>query len=267
LVPIKPSGRRPPVFLIHGDGLNVLAFQHLLPLFPEDQPLYGLQVKGLDGKALPPDTIAAIAADYLKDIRTVQPQGPYYLGGYSFGGLVAYEMAHQLLAQEESLGLLAMLDTNISNEDFYCPKQNTMWGKVKRQFPKLLFNLKNLWQQPAATWSYQQFILGQRFQQWKGKNALVETEDVDHEDKILARITAAYKTYRLQPLAHDMVIFRCQERFYYINDPHYLGWKKFVKGKISVLDVPGDHRSFLLPPQAAYFAQALLSVLPSNAQP
>jgi aspartate racemase len=111
LVPIQPRGDRTPFFCVHGIGGTVLRFRELATVMGTIRPFYGLQAIGLDGGRPCPDTIEQIAAAYLTDVRRAQPRGPYLLGGYSFGGFVAVEMARQLRAAGETVALLAMLDT------------------------------------------------------------------------------------------------------------------------------------------------------------
>jgi acyl carrier protein len=111
LVPIQPSGSKPPLFCIHGGGGAVMVYRELALVLGTDQPVYGLQAQGLDGNQPCLTSVEDMAAHYMKEIRAVQPNGPYFLGGLSFGGTVAYEMAQQLCAQGEEVGLLFLFDT------------------------------------------------------------------------------------------------------------------------------------------------------------
>ncbi len=111
LVPIQPNGSKTPLFLVHGAGGNVLLYRALAKRLEPDYPLYGLQSQGLDGQSKPLQTIEEMADRYLQEIRTVQPTGPYLLGGYCLGGTVAYEMAQRLVAGGEKVAMVAMLDT------------------------------------------------------------------------------------------------------------------------------------------------------------
>jgi phthiocerol/phenolphthiocerol synthesis type-I polyketide synthase E len=111
LVAIQNSGSRPPFFCIHGAGGNVLIYRELSENLGSDQPFYGLQSQGLDGSYPPLTRIEDMAALYVKAIRRRQPHGPYLLGGYCGGGLIAFEVAQQLQSQGEEIALLALLDT------------------------------------------------------------------------------------------------------------------------------------------------------------
>ena len=111
LVPIQPLGSKRPLFFVHGAGGTVIIYRDLVRHLGTDQPVYGLQAQGLDGKQSCLTSVEDMASHYLEAIRTIQPEGPYLLGGLSFGGTVAFEMARQLQAKGEEVALLALLDT------------------------------------------------------------------------------------------------------------------------------------------------------------
>jgi acetoacetyl-CoA synthetase len=107
---IKSGTANPPAILAHGlDGLA--SFSKLAKQIRTDHPIYGIQAKGVDGLEAPYDRVEDMAASYLDSLRELQPNGPYFLIGYSFGGLVALEMAQQLSANQENVALLALVDT------------------------------------------------------------------------------------------------------------------------------------------------------------
>ncbi|MCG1042949.1 amino acid adenylation domain-containing protein [Mycetohabitans sp. B8] len=130
LLPIQPHGARPALFCVHPvTGLS-WHYRGLVSHLEADQPVYGLQARGLDGGSLPAVTIEAMAIDYIQQIRRIQPRGPYYLLGWSFGGKVVHSMATQLEQQGERVALLAVLDatpdyvqrdnkSKITEDDFY----------------------------------------------------------------------------------------------------------------------------------------------------
>ena len=106
LIAIQPDGRRPPFFWIHGDWSNAVVSRYL----GADQPLYGLEHQAEDGRPARYTEVGSITKHYLDQVRTVCPHGPYFLGGFSFGALLAFEMAQQLRSAGEEVGLLFMLD-------------------------------------------------------------------------------------------------------------------------------------------------------------
>ncbi|MYT77483.1 non-ribosomal peptide synthase domain TIGR01720/amino acid adenylation domain-containing protein [Streptomyces sp. MnatMP-M77] len=111
LLPLREEGSRPPLFCVHPAAGIAWSYAGLTGPLGTDQPLYGLQARGLDGSRVLPGSIAEMATDYVTQIRTVQPTGPYHLLGWSFGGVVAHEMAVQLQRMGEEVGLLAVLDS------------------------------------------------------------------------------------------------------------------------------------------------------------
>ncbi|GAB4262774.1 MAG: type I polyketide synthase [Candidatus Promineifilaceae bacterium] len=111
LVAIQPKGTKRPFFCVHGGFGNVLNFYDLTRYLGPDQPFYGLQAYGVDGKKPPLRSIPKMAARYIEAMRQVQPEGPYFMGGFSMGGEVAFEMAQQLTAAGEEVGLVVLLDT------------------------------------------------------------------------------------------------------------------------------------------------------------
>ena len=112
LVPMQPEGSRPPVFLIHAVGGNVLNYLPLLRPLPPDQPVYGLQARGVDGVLPTYSSVEEMASHYIAEIRSVQSSGPYFLGGASFGGNVAFEIAQQLIKQGDEVAFLALFDSS-----------------------------------------------------------------------------------------------------------------------------------------------------------
>ena len=110
LVLLKPGAENPPVFIAHGLGGSVMDFFQPVRHIATDHPIYGMQVRGIDGLDEPLEHIEDMAEFYLDAIKKLQPRGPYILVGYSLGGLVVLEMAQRLLARAEKVALLAMLD-------------------------------------------------------------------------------------------------------------------------------------------------------------
>ena len=139
LVRIQTEGVRPPFFCIHGGGGNVLIYRALSKHLGNDQPFYGLQSQGLDGGQPLLARVEEMAELYVREIRRVQPTGPYYLGGYCMGGTVALEMAQQLLARGEKVGLLAMFDT----ANWSAVRKNGFAEKIVYQAERIMFHFLN----------------------------------------------------------------------------------------------------------------------------
>jgi thioesterase domain-containing protein/acyl carrier protein len=113
VVTFNNKGDLPPFFCVSGLGGNPMIFLQLSKLLGKNQPFYALQFRGVDGIMTPHNCVEDMATEFMRDIRKVQPEGPYYLGGYSFGGLVAYEMIQHLTKGGEPVGGLVLIDTFI----------------------------------------------------------------------------------------------------------------------------------------------------------
>jgi len=111
LVAIQPSGTKPPLFLVHGAGGNILIYRDLARRLGPDQPVYGLQSRGLDGRQGVLESIEEMAAHYLQEILALRKDGPYLLGGYCLGGSIALEMAQQLHRRGRDVAFLAFMET------------------------------------------------------------------------------------------------------------------------------------------------------------
>jgi thioesterase domain-containing protein len=123
LVPLKPDGTKPPLFFVHAIGGTVTPYFELASLLDADQPFYALEHPGLSG-----DTsgrgVSELAASYLAAIQEVQPAGPYHLGGWSFGGVVAAEMAGQLRDRGEEVAIVLVIDSGLE-ETLSSPDQDS----------------------------------------------------------------------------------------------------------------------------------------------
>lgn len=128
-----PVAGATPLFMVAGMFGNVLNLSHLAHLLGEDRPFYAIQARGLYGDASPHETFEDMAADYLVEIRRVQPSGPYLLGGFSGGGITAYEIARQLLDAGEQVSLVIMLDTPLpQNLPLSLPDRLAMFAQSLR---------------------------------------------------------------------------------------------------------------------------------------
>ncbi len=155
LVAVRAGGSQPPLFLVPPAYGTALSFIKLAGYLDPDQPIYAFDPVGLNGIETPLDTIEAMAAHYINEIRTFQPAGPYRIGGKCMGGQVAFEMTHQLLAQGSKVEALLLLDSS-------APANGPSWErnrskhaltyywqrlKVRLATRTLLFALKCKWQQ------------------------------------------------------------------------------------------------------------------------
>src|SRR2546425_6293135 len=150
LVMIHPGGARIPFFCVHAAGGNVLEYHELARMLGPDQPFYGLQAKGLSGEEQPHTSITEMAAHYLREMREVQPEGPYLLGGRSSGGTIAFEMACQLAAEGQKVAMLALLDTYPAGYFKLLPGSGSLRQRASRYGRKLQSHAVNLGQLGSA---------------------------------------------------------------------------------------------------------------------
>jgi thioesterase domain-containing protein len=110
LVPIKEGGNRPPFYMVHGGAGHVFNYQKLADYLAKDQPFYGVQPPDWTGYRVEPPRVEDLARQYVDEIRQFQPEGPYYLGGFCFGGMVVYEVARLLQKEGQEVALLALIE-------------------------------------------------------------------------------------------------------------------------------------------------------------
>ncbi len=123
LIPIQPNGDRTPLFCIHPVGGSIFCYQKLAHYLSEAQPLYGLQSLGINGEQEPLTSIEEMSTRYIEALQTVQPQGPYQLAGWSMGGVIALEMAQQLIARGEKIASFIIIDAFLPQADKGMPKE------------------------------------------------------------------------------------------------------------------------------------------------
>jgi len=245
VIPIKKTGTKRPIFLVHAGGLNILLYKTLSQYLDEDQPLYGLQGLGLDGDLSHLNTIASIAGRYLSEVLEHEPNGPYIIMGYSFGGIIAYEMARQLIESGKEVQILGMLDTYAKMQS-PVGKSEQYSKKILRQLKKAVFFGKSFLQRPIQTLTYQKLVLKRKLD----KNFVEPEEEqiYDFGPEVIKAYDNAYDNYVMFPLDIAIDLFRVKERIYYLDDPRFLGWKKYALKGVQIHEIPGDHRTFLKPP-------------------
>lgn len=260
IVPIRPDGNRPPFFCVHGIDGGVLYFRDLARHLDAAQPFYGIQAIGLDGREAPSIRIEDMAARYIREIRKVQPTGPYLLGGYSFGGWVAHAMACQLRDAKEEVALLALIDTYFANGRLGVPLQYQMaWARqsetpvavaptAHRVLPRELLNGLRLSCFSAA------LRLGVARPQLNARLRRYPTEAHG----------IALRRYRPRPYDGDAVLFHARS---VTPAPHaaYDGWERLIGGTLRMRPVAGSHYDMMYEPNVTALARALAAHLPATA--
>ncbi|MBL8859732.1 MAG: SDR family NAD(P)-dependent oxidoreductase [Planctomycetes bacterium] len=255
---------RLPFFLVAGMFGNVLNLRHLAHLVGGERPFYGIQARGLYGEDAPHETFEEMAAAYLAEVREVQPQGPYHLGGFSGGGIAAFEMARQLLAAGEEIASLVMLDTPL-------PKRPAL-----RMGEKMQIHVQRARKQGFAY--FPNWVKGRV--QWKREQEAeaAETERENestpmfHSRRIQAAFNRALELYDVKHTPVSIALFRPKLDVAYVLGKGRLanvhrellfpdnGWTPVVD-RITVHEVPGDHDSMVLEPNVRVLAQRLRRAL------
>ena len=269
LVPLRETGDRAPLFLVHGGGGNVLNFRDLAEALEPGQPMYALQAEGLDHEDLPQDRVEDTAAKYVAEVQAVQPHGPYYLGGYSYGGMIAWEMARQLRAAGEAVDLLALIES-------YAPgHQATIAFRSHWYRQRTRMHLQRLRELRLADWGP---YLSRRYRtmrwriaadlrtrlwqaRYRGYRLLrrpVPTSLVDHMEVALY----AAKRYEPRLYAGQPVLFVARDRGVEGAADAQFGWGGLSSTPIVVCYVPGDHHSLLEAPHVRGLAEELRARLP-----
>lgn len=262
LVTIQPEGSRPPLFCFHGAGGNVLIYRDLVRHLGANQPVYGLQAQGLDGSLPPLTTVEDMAALYVREIRRVQAQGPYFLGGYCGGGTLAYEAAQQLHAAGDRVALLALFDTmNWSKIPI------TLWSKSTYTCQRIVFHTASFLSLDVHGMSKflqeKVEILRSRIPVWRGMLLAKLSPDpasLGSSALILGRIwqtnDAACWRYVPKPYSGTVTDFRPSTQ-YRIFDKPQLKWDQLAEGGQDVVVLPVYPASMLLEPFVEHLALAL----------
>jgi len=270
LVPIKPKGSKMPLYIVHGAGLNVLLFNALAMNMDEEQPVYGLQARGLNGVDEPLDVMEEIAANYISEILAQNPTGPYALAGYSLGGTIAYEMAHQLKSMGKEVKMLAVFDTYAKQSDKYDPMLLRVLNSAGLFIMKFLYSFVLFAQDPKRTIEYKSTVIKRRIIRlyWKLKGKEEKREGFFAYDNEIDEASAkAKRNYDQKPLAITVDLFRAKKKTFYMADFKYLGWRKFALEGVNVHDIPGEHNTIFAPPNDEQFAIVLQQCLDRVAAP
>jgi amino acid adenylation domain-containing protein len=264
LVPIQTGGSKPPLFGVHDVRGQVLLFAALSTHFGPEQPVYGLQPRGIAPGQGPFITIEELAAQYVREVRSVQPAGPYRLAGPCFGGVVAFEMARQLESAGERVDFLALIDAFAS-----APIDTPGAGAVLHHMGRrLALNARLLARQNGARMPSYFLERGQTVKRrisyrfWVWRRRLFRAGRLLEPDAFEPAGYYAIKSYRPGLYGGGAVLFRARERSPLDQDPK-AGWARVIRGQIDVCEIPGDHLEMLSHPNRSILALELARRLDS----
>lgn len=274
LVPIQPLGSRPPFYCVHGYGGDVVGYRELANLLGTEQPFYGLQARGLNDADEPHRDIIEMAADYVTAIRKLQPEGPYYMGGYCYGGIVAFEMARILAAQGQRVGLVAIMD-GYANDKAEMQRQHWRpgvlasflrnlpiwlrdnlhpngpyadrlpWGN--KHAPAVLNNSQNVLRVTAAD-----------------ADSTVSGELLDfgaRRAKLMVAHSRAIDQYRPSVYSGRVTLFRVKAMSLFRAHDPLMGWGAYAEDGVDVQMVAGAHYNILEHPNVQQLAAQLRSCI------
>ncbi len=270
LVPLQPQGAKTPFFCIHPIFGVVLPYYELATHLGKDQPFYALQPCGLDGLQPPLTSIEEMAAYYIKALRQVQPKGAYQLGGWSFGGLVAFEMARQLHQVGEKVSLLAIFDTLApipNNQPSFWDSLKFLFATVPQSiYPYLLDYWELICDAASIPTTFEQIFSPHWW------NSLLENAKVTHlfpqetrlrmlDELTIERIvrifwanSQATLNYLPQSYPNAIALFKSNEPL--TTTDTTLGWSQLTSSVV-LHSLPGNHLTMLKNPNVQALAQEL----------
>jgi amino acid adenylation domain-containing protein len=251
LVPIQTGGSKPPFFCVHGIGGAVVRFYDLARHLGADQPFYGLQAYGLDARHSCHTRAEDMAAHYIKEIRSVQPEGPYFLGGYSFGGIVAFEIAQQLTAQDQEEALVLLFDTICTPlpRTHICADVASTSSALLRLF-RISASERRTYLSRIAKASTR------RIHGWLHVARLPRSIK-----KVRRACLQAARDYTPRVYSGRVILFRSSYRPLMQFRDSRAGWSTYAAHGLEIHEIEGDHENFFLEPQVRFVAEQLKACL------
>lgn len=263
------DGSKPPLFLIHAEGGHVLMYRDLAMGLGPEWTVYGIQSRGLDGTTQPSDSVEEMAGRYLADMRKIQPEGPYYLGGWCLGGTIGYEMAKLLQAEGEEVAWLGMIQA-----------RHTNYWKSRDQ----AMSLRRLGWRTADRIAYETDNLSElrgqarvRYVSEKARRvvmrswARVEVDGPRHSyvTELAASAAcdrahlAAYWAYDPQPYDGKVTIIYSSNQPHGIDPDPTLGWGPLLLGEVDLYEVPSHHGNIIHGERIGLVAEIMRSTIES----
>lgn len=261
LVPLKSGDESAPLFLIHAIGSSILFYQPLVEHLQTKRPIYGIQSAFLRDPDVPIHSIEALAEYYIQHIQQIQPHGPYCIGGASFGGLVAYEMAQQLVQKGEAMSALLLFDRPAPGVDIVPSagkRYQKHWQKLIESGPSYL---------AAKIKDRSAFELERmRATLRKNQRQIYKKLDLSTEkflgETIVSRQTKLAHKYVPDSYPGDIHIIRAEDAsddgLVFEGD---LGWSQYVQGQTSIWPNSGSHMTIFKPPHVSSLARSVDTIL------
>jgi len=267
LVPLRRTGSRPALFLIHAEDGDVFNYGRLVDALGEDQPVYGLKAAGLQDQTRLPETLEEAAAAYIKEVKTVQPEGPYHMAGFCSGALIAHEMAQQLQRSGDKVGLVGALDFEPAGPQKGRRERRgrglfmreilfigaNLWNYAKRRrvggikLSASIIRLEKIWLQVIGVISSRESILPGEATQLPATRK-----------RVIFNLSDMTRSYRMRPYEGIITVFK-KQMLPTISSPDPTdGWRGYAMGGIVVIPIKGRlHGDMLRPPGVEITARRL----------
>jgi thioesterase domain-containing protein/acyl carrier protein len=271
LVSIQPHGSQPPLFFMHAEGGNVLEYYPLARSLGPDQPFYALQSDLLNGRD--PESalrLEDMAARYIREIRKVQPVGPYFLGGWCLGGYLAYEAAQQLRAQGEEVALLAMIQTAIGDYGRRRPgvtfAHRLLYRSIKRvdlEYSNVMSlepraRVPHLASRAKRLLTIAQLKTETLMDPWLAGLKLQDRHSLAYRlEGVGKHHVQAAMSYTPKPYLERVALFRATKQPLDIVPDETMGWGPFLKGPLEIHDIPAHHQNIMIEPRVRVLARQL----------
>lgn len=274
LVPIQPHGHKPPLFLVHGAGGDVLwGYANLAAHLPADQPVFGIKSRGQVGLEECTE-VEEMARCYLEAVRELQPEGPYYLGGYCFGGNVAYEMARQLRASGEEVALVALLDSAPANAGYekitwWRPAYAVRFFKNTAEWAKDFASLKAADRRVFVARKLRAigrklnrcFNAGQKANEVDLEEVIDPSHFAEQELRLWQIHLSAIVRHVERSYPGEVTLFRTQGQPLFCSLEPDFCWGKLAIGGVRTVIIPGSHENVFMEPHVRALAGELERVL------
>jgi amino acid adenylation domain-containing protein len=271
LVPIRTGGSKPPLFLMHAHGGNVLEYHALLNRLEPDQPVYAFQARGLDGHVVKGSSVEEMASAYLDELRSFQPEGPYFLGGFCLGGLLALEAAQQLTAAGQEVALVVLIQSIHPDSMGFKPGINVFHRGWYRATKRINLELENLSYRGKGyiaercrhAWNRARSRTAIAFDNMTHKEAPNPSRMSMHNtlEALAMEHQKAMAKYVPRPYGGDVLLFRASKQLSGLMADEYLGWKRVLQGNLDVCEAPGHQQNLMLEPNVSRLAKELTTRL------
>jgi amino acid adenylation domain-containing protein len=276
LVTLRSDGRRPPFFCVHSEGGNVLEYVKLAAHMAPDQPFYALQARGLKGDSIVSYSVEEMAEHYILEMRKKQPKGPYHVGGYCLGGLIAYEMARQFEKSGESVAFLGLISSStpehLETESPNLTFLHRWWYGIMERVALEMSNLAVLDTQGKRSYMQEKIrrlgvVLRVKYEETsifaRSKLHLVASRHSRPYilEKVREAQNEAFYQFHPLPIKTKITLFRVSRQPRALSRDPALGWRGLSAGGVEEHEIKAFHKNILKDAQVISLAQQLQTCL------